>query len=70
MNNTDEKLLPEYDFDYTKAKTNRFATGQTPITIILDADIAKVFKDSTAVNNALRAILSAIPIHNNTNTTF
>jgi hypothetical protein len=24
--NLDDDLLPEYDFDYTKAKPNRFAT--------------------------------------------
>jgi hypothetical protein len=64
MNNTDnadEDLLPEYDFDYAKAKPNRFAAKPVPITVTLDADIAEVFKDSTAVNNVLRAILLAIP---------
>jgi len=64
MNNTDnanEDLLPEYDFDYAKAKPNRFAVKSTPITVTLDADIAEIFKDSIAVNNALRAILLAIP---------
>lgn len=32
-----------------------------PITVTLDADIAEVFKDSEAVNRALRAILLALP---------
>jgi hypothetical protein len=59
--NANEDLLPEYDFDYTKAKPNRFAIKSTPVTVTLDADIAEIFKDSLAVNNALRAILSAIP---------
>jgi hypothetical protein len=26
-NNFEDELLPEYDFDYSKAKPNRFATG-------------------------------------------
>lgn len=64
MNTTqdaEQELLPEYDFDYTKAKINRFAPKKSPITVTLDADIAKVFKDSEAVNKALRAILSVLP---------
>lgn len=64
MQNTEDSkkdMLPEYNFDYTKAKPNRFSAQNTPITITLDADIAEVFKDSEAVNKALRAILSAVP---------
>ena len=62
-NNEDSEhdMLPEYNFDYSKAKSNRFAIKQSPITVTLDADIAEVFKDSEAVNRALRAILSALP---------
>ncbi len=59
MNKTE--LLPEYTFDYTKAKPNRFAKQQPQITITLDADVAKVFQTSESVNKALRAILSALP---------
>ena len=56
----DIEMLPEYDFDYTKAKPNRFA--QKPgMTVILDPDVAEVFTTSGAVNRALRAIISAIP---------
>ena len=40
---------------------NRFAIKQSPITVTLDTDIAEVFKDSVAVNRALRAILLALP---------
>ena len=47
--------LPEYNFDYSKAKINRFAIKQSPITVTLDADITEVFKDSESVNRALRA---------------
>ncbi|MEH1865157.1 MAG: hypothetical protein V7K69_09115 [Nostoc sp.] len=62
-NNADDDLLPEYNFDYRKALPNRFSSQQekTPLTVILDADVAEIFKTSEAVNNALRALLSAIP---------
>ncbi len=54
-----EDLLPEYNFDYSKAKPNRFA--QKTINVTLDEDVAKVFTDSESVNKALRAILTALP---------
>jgi len=58
-----DEMLPEYDFDYQKARPNRFAVheGQPSRTVILDPDIAEVFTTSEAVNIALRAFLSAIP---------
>ena len=61
--NKTEDLLPEYNFDYSKARPNRFATEakEKTITITLEPDIAQVFKTSEQVNSALRAILSAIP---------
>lgn len=61
--NPEEDLLPEYDFDYSKARPNRFADQdkETTITVTLDSDVAKVFQTSEEVNQALRAILSAIP---------
>jgi hypothetical protein len=34
---------------------------EVTLTVNLDADVAEVFKTSEAVNNALRALLSAIP---------
>lgn len=39
MTNTqDEDSLPEYDFDYNKAKPNRFA-GRATVAIILQTDV-------------------------------
>ena len=66
MKNTDSTDLdidmsPEYDFDYSKAKPNRFAESKSGITVVLDSDVAAVFTNSEAVNKALRAILSALP---------
>ena len=58
---SEDDMLPEYHFDYSKAKINRFAIKQAPVTVTIDADIAEVFKDSEAVNRALRAILLALP---------
>ncbi len=55
-----EDLLPEYHFDYSKAKPNRFAHHKA-INITLDEDVAKIFTTSEAVNKALRAILTALP---------
>ena len=57
----DTDLLPEYEFDYSKAKTNRFLNYETAITVILEPDVAAVFKSSESVNTALRAFISAIP---------
>lgn len=55
-------MKKEYKLDFSKAKPNRFA-GQTlenPV-VMLDPDVAKVFGDSQAVNNALRAIIAVVP---------
>jgi hypothetical protein len=54
------EMLSEYNFDYTKAKNNRFAADYH-VSVTLDPDVASVFTTSESVNNALRAILSAIP---------
>ncbi len=57
-----DDILPEYSFDYSKAKSNRFATQSIDVTtVILDPDVAKVFNTSQSVNKALRAILEAYP---------
>ncbi|MEW6130515.1 MAG: hypothetical protein AB1757_26005 [Acidobacteriota bacterium] len=58
-----DDLLPEYRFDYRKAKSNRFAARLNPeqLTITLDPDVSEVFKTSESVNKALRALISAIP---------
>lgn len=54
------EMLSEYNFDYSKAKNNRFA-AEYHVSITLDPDVASVFKTSESVNKALRALLSAIP---------
>ena len=61
--NLEDELLPEYNFDYSNARPNRFAIPkeEDSVTVKLEPDVAKVFKTSEEVNKALRAILSAIP---------
>ena len=50
-----------YEFDYSKAKPNRFAErlSKEAFLIVLDADVARVFKTSESVNDALRLIIKA-----------
>jgi uncharacterized DUF497 family protein len=56
-------LQPEYRFDYTKAKPNRFANRVRPgsVAVLLDPDVAQVFQNAESVNTVLRALLSAMP---------
>ena len=58
-------ISAEYKFDYKKAKPNRFARRMkdSPLVVVLDPDVAKVFTSTEEVNKALRAIISAIPEH-------
>ena len=57
--NQEDELLPEYDFDYRKARSNRFAAQmeQEPVIVILDPDVAQVFKSPEAVNTILRTLI-------------
>lgn len=56
-------LLPEYRFHYSKAKPNRFAAmaNAEPMSVVLDPDVAAVFRTPGAVNKALRAFIEAMP---------
>jgi hypothetical protein len=55
-------MLPEYRFDYTKAKPNRFAKrGISRVVVVLDPDISEVFKTPEAVNTVLRALITTMP---------
>ncbi len=53
-----DDMLPEYDFDYSKARPNRFAKGRA---VILEPDVARVFSTSDSVNKILRAVIAAMP---------
>lgn len=58
-----DELRAEYRFDYAKARPNRFASRikDGAVAVILDPDIAAVFKSSDAVNTFLRSIISTLP---------
>lgn len=58
-----DDLLPEYQFDYNKARPNRFAASCPPggRLVVLDPDIARVFATAESVNSVLRALITAMP---------
>ena len=58
-----KEMESEYRFDYRKAKPNRFAEKMQsePLVVMIEPDIAKVFKTPEQVNKALRALISAMP---------
>ena len=54
-------LSPEYDFDYSKSKPNRFAARmRDSIAVVLEPDVAAMFQDSRAVNDLLRSVIAAL----------
>jgi hypothetical protein len=60
---TRETMRSEYRFDYNKAKPNRFAAkmSEGTVAVVLEPDVAAVFKSSKAVNALLRSVISAMP---------
>jgi hypothetical protein len=62
--NLDDDILPEYDFDYRQVKPNRFVPQdeeQQLKVVVLDEDVAKIFKTPESVNKVLRALIEAMP---------
>jgi len=59
----DDSLRREYRFDYRRAKPNRFASqfAAGSVAVVLDPDVASVFRTSESVNVLLRSVLAAIP---------
>lgn len=58
-NNGDE-MRPEYNFDYSKAVRGKYykrLLREGANVIVLEPDVAKAFRDSAAVNDALRSLL-------------
>jgi hypothetical protein len=56
-------MRAEYRFDYSKARLNRFAPlmKSGTVAIVLDKDVASVFRSTESVNNILRSVISALP---------
>ena len=59
----DKEMLPEYRFDYSKARPNRFAARikQGSRVVVIDPDVAEVFATPESVNAILRALIEAMP---------
>ena len=57
-------MRPEYRFDYTQARPNRFASrmGDESVTVVLDPDVAAVFRTAESVNDLLRSVIAALPV--------
>jgi hypothetical protein len=56
-----DELRPEYNFDYSKALRGKYykrLLKEGSNVVILEADVAKAFGDSSAVNEALRSLLN------------
>ena len=58
-----EEFSSEYRFDYSRSKPNRFADAMSggTIAVVLEPDVAAVFKSSKTVNALLRSVISAVP---------
>jgi hypothetical protein len=58
-----DELRPEYDFDYAKARPNRFAgrVDANRLVVALDPDVSKVFTTPESVNAVLRALIEVMP---------
>lgn len=55
-----DDLRPEYKFDYSRAvrgKYYRRLLKEGTNVVVLEPDVAKAFRDSAAVNDALRSLL-------------
>lgn len=59
----EKDMLPEYRFDYSKARPNRFATHlkRGSRAVVLDPDVAAVFSTPESVNAVLRALIETMP---------
>jgi hypothetical protein len=59
-----DEMRPHYDFDYTKSRPNRFAArpklGRVR-SVVLEPDVAEVFRSSDQVNELLRSIITNLP---------
>jgi hypothetical protein len=58
-----DDMQPEYHFDYTKAKPNRFAAKQADgsLVVVLEPDIVEVFSTPESVKRVLRALIATMP---------
>jgi hypothetical protein len=62
----DDFMREEYDFDYSKGIIGKYTRKATEANgyIKISPELLKVFKTSEDVNNALKALIDAIPKRN------
>lgn len=58
-----DEMLPEYKFDYSQERPNRFAgrISKERVVVMLDPDVSEVFTTPEAVNTIFRALVTALP---------
>lgn len=58
-----DELRQEYRFDYSASRPNRFAARMRDdaVAVVLEPDVAEVFRSSDAVNQLLRSVIAALP---------
>jgi hypothetical protein len=58
-----QDVLPEYHFDYSKARPNRFAKGiaEGSLVVVLEPELTQVYKTPERVKAILKAIAQAMP---------
>lgn len=57
---TSDDMRPEYDFDYSRTIRGKYyhrLLKEGANVVVLDPDVAKAFRSSAAVNEALRSLL-------------
>jgi hypothetical protein len=60
---TPDHMRPEYEFDYSAAvrgKYHRRLVKEGANVVVLEPDVAKAFRSSAAVNEALRSLLQVL----------
>jgi hypothetical protein len=58
-----DELRADYQFDYRRAKPNRFAAAlkKGGRLVVLDPEVAAAFEKSESVNAVLKALLQTMP---------
>ena len=57
-------MRKEYLFDYGDRRPNRFAKQMgtaSPLVVVVDSDVAEVFRTAESINRALRALIMVVP---------
>ncbi len=59
-----DDMLPEYHFDYSKARPNRFAKGiaEGSLVVVLEPELAQIYKTPERVKAILEAIARVMPL--------